>query len=43
METERWVVGVASAANYCCRIHGMCVCVCVSAYQCRNAKHNDEL
>lgn len=30
METERWVVGVVSAANYCCRIHGTCVCVCVS-------------
>ena len=46
MESERWVVGVgvgvgvASAANYCCRIHGV---LCVSAYQCCNAKHNDEL
>ena len=39
MESERWVVGVgvgvASAANYCCRIHGVCVCLCVSVLQCQ--------
>ena len=34
MESERWVVGVgvgvASAANYCCRIHGVCVSLRIS-------------